>query len=136
MSGRAPARIVNVPSAGQQAIDFSDVMLTRGYSGVRAYRQSKLAQILFTVDLARELTGQGIAVNRLHPSTYMNTTMVRFLSGVQPISTVEQGGLAILQLANSPALAGRSGLYFNGLQENPEPIAKPPTRTPADACVR
>ena len=51
----APARIVNVSSAGQQAIDFSDVMLTSGYSGVAAYCQSKLAQILFTVDLAEEL---------------------------------------------------------------------------------
>ena len=55
----APARIVNVSSAGQQAIDFADVMLTRGYSGSRAYRQSKLAQILFTVDLADELKGAG-----------------------------------------------------------------------------
>ncbi len=48
----APARIVNVASVGQQAIDFDDVMLTRGYSGGRAYMQSKLAQILFTFDLA------------------------------------------------------------------------------------
>src|SRR5262249_14365625 len=54
-----PARIVNVASAGQQAIDFSDVMLTRGYSGSRAYCQSKLAQIMFTIDLARELEGTG-----------------------------------------------------------------------------
>ena len=114
---RETARIVNVSSAGQQAIDFSDVMLTRDYSGARAYRQSKLAQILFTVDLAKELAGQSIAVNCLHPATYMNTTMVR-LSGVQPISSVEQGGAAILQLADLPALAGRSGLYFNGLQES------------------
>ena len=52
-----PARIVNVASAGQQAIDFSDVMLTRHYSGVAAYCQSKLAQILFTVDLADALKG-------------------------------------------------------------------------------
>src|SRR5262249_50559244 len=73
----AAARIVNVASAGQQAIDFADVMLTRGYSGSRAYRQSKLAQILFTVDLARELDGTGVTVNALHPATYMNTTMVR-----------------------------------------------------------
>ena len=114
---RKSARIVNVSSAGQQAIDFSDVMLTRSYSGVRAYRQSKLAQILFTFDLAKELAGQKIAVNCLHPATYMDTTMVR-LSGVQPISTVEQGGEAILQLVDGPALAGRSGLYFNGMQES------------------
>ena len=117
LESRKSARIVNVSSAGQQAIDFSDVMLTRGYSGVRAYRQSKLAQILFTFDLAKELAGQDIAVNCLHPATYMDTTMVR-LSGVQPISTVEQGGAAILQLVEVPALAGRSGLYFSGMQES------------------
>jgi NAD(P)-dependent dehydrogenase (short-subunit alcohol dehydrogenase family) len=111
-----PARIVNVASAGQQAIDFSDVMLTRGYNGTRAYRQSKLAQIMFTIDLARELEGTGVIVNALHPSTYMNTTMVR-RAGVTPISTVEQGAEAILNLASGPALEGRSGLYFNVLRE-------------------
>ena len=67
---RKSTRIVNVSSAGQQAIDFSDVMLTRGYSGVRAYCQSKLAQILFTFDLAKELVGSGVTVNCLHPATY------------------------------------------------------------------
>lgn len=117
LASRRSARIVNVSSAGQQAIDFSDVMLTRDYSGVRAYRQSKLAQILFTVDLAKELAGQSITVNCLHPATFMDTTMVR-LSGAQPISTVEQGGAAILQLVDGPALGGRSGLYFNGMQES------------------
>jgi NAD(P)-dependent dehydrogenase (short-subunit alcohol dehydrogenase family) len=112
----APARIVNVASAGQQAIDFADVMLTRGYSGSRAYCQSKLAQILFTIDLAAELEASGVTVNALHPATYMNTTMVR-RAGVTPISTVEEGAEAILNLAAEPALAGRSGLYFNGLRE-------------------
>lgn len=112
----APARIVNVASAGQQAIDFADVMLTRGYSGSRAYCQSKLAQIMFTIDLAAELEASGVTVNALHPATYMNTTMVR-RAGVTPISTVEEGAEAILNLAAGPALAGRSGLYFNGLRE-------------------
>jgi NAD(P)-dependent dehydrogenase (short-subunit alcohol dehydrogenase family) len=110
------ARIVNVASAGQQAIDFSDVMLTGHYSGVAAYCQSKLAQILFTVDLADELKGSGVIANALHPSSYMNTTMVR-QSGTQPMSRVEDGAEAILQLAVSPALEGRSGLYFNVLRE-------------------
>jgi NAD(P)-dependent dehydrogenase (short-subunit alcohol dehydrogenase family) len=112
----APARIVNVASAGQQAIDFADVMLTRGYSGSRAYCQSKLGQILFTIDLAHELEGSGVTVSALHPATYMDTTMVR-RAGVTPISTVEEGAEAILNLAVGPALAGRSGLYFNGLRE-------------------
>ena len=116
LKASAPARIVNVASAGQQAIDFSDVMLTRQYSGSAAYRQSKLAQILFTVDLAQELKGSGVIANALHPSTFMNTTMVR-QSGTQPMSRVEDGAEAILQLAVSPALEGRSGLYFNVLRE-------------------
>ncbi|HLM15786.1 MAG TPA: SDR family oxidoreductase [Reyranella sp.] len=112
----APARIVNVSSAGQQAIDFSDVMLARQYSGIAAYCQSKLAQILFTVDLAHELEGSGVIVNALHPSTYMNTTMVR-RAGVSPMSKVETGAEAILQLAVSPMIEGKSGRYFNVMNE-------------------
>jgi NAD(P)-dependent dehydrogenase (short-subunit alcohol dehydrogenase family) len=111
-----PARIVNVSSIGQQAFDFGDVMLTSGYSSRRAYCQSKLAQVLFTIDLAEELAGSGVTVNALHPATYMNTTMVR-LSGVEPHSTVEEGADAIMALAASPDLEGRSGLFFNGQRE-------------------
>jgi NAD(P)-dependent dehydrogenase (short-subunit alcohol dehydrogenase family) len=117
LESRASSRIVNVASAGQQPIDFADVMLTRGYSGARAYRQSKLAQIMFTIDLAQELAGRNVAVNRLHPATFMDTTMVR-LSGAQPISTVAEVGAAILQLVISPSLEGRSGLYFSGMRES------------------
>lgn len=111
-----PARIVNVASAGQQPIDFADVMLMRGFSGRRAYCQSKLAQILFTIDLAGELEGAGVTVNALHPASYMDTTMVR-QAGVSPWSRVEEGAEAILHLAASPELDGRSGLYFDGLGE-------------------
>ena len=99
-------RIVNVSSAGQQKIDFTDVMLTRGYSGVRAYCQSKLAQILFTIDLAQELEGAGITVNALHPASYMDTTMVR-LAGVSPMNSVDTGADAILQLVSAPRARGK-----------------------------
>jgi NAD(P)-dependent dehydrogenase (short-subunit alcohol dehydrogenase family) len=112
----AQARIINVSSAGQQAIDFADVMLTRGYSGARAYCQSKLAQVMFTFDLAEKLAGIGVTAICLHPATYMDTTMVR-RAGVTPVSTVEQGADAVLNLAVSPALEGQSGLYSNGLRE-------------------
>ncbi|MDQ0468732.1 SDR family NAD(P)-dependent oxidoreductase [Labrys wisconsinensis] len=115
LAASRPARIVNVASAGQQAIDFADVMLTRGYSGTRAYCQSKLAQIMFTFDLAEELDGTGVTATCLHPASYMDTTMVR-ASGVRPLSTVEEGADAILQLATSPGTSGRSGLYCDGLQ--------------------
>jgi NAD(P)-dependent dehydrogenase (short-subunit alcohol dehydrogenase family) len=112
----SPARIVNVASAGQQAIDFDDVMLTRDYSSGRAYRQSKLAQILFTFDLAEALKGTGVTVTCLHPATFMDTTMVR-QAGTTPISTVDDGADSILNLAVGADLEGRTGLYFNRLQE-------------------
>jgi NAD(P)-dependent dehydrogenase (short-subunit alcohol dehydrogenase family) len=112
----APSRIVNVASLGQHPIDFDDVMITKGYSGGRAYAQSKLSQIMFTIDLANELKGSGVTVNSLHPATYMNTTMVRE-GGITPISTVEQGGEAILHLAVGDDMAGQSGLFFDGMRE-------------------
>jgi NAD(P)-dependent dehydrogenase (short-subunit alcohol dehydrogenase family) len=112
----APSRIVNVASLGQHPIDFDDVMMTRNYNGSRAYAQSKLAQIMFTMDLSEELKGSGVTVNALHPATYMNTTMVR-AGGITPVSTVEQGGEAILHLVSGDDVAGQSGLFFNGLRE-------------------
>jgi NAD(P)-dependent dehydrogenase (short-subunit alcohol dehydrogenase family) len=107
----APSRIVNVSSAGQTAIDFEDVMLEHGYSGVRAYCQSKLAQILFTFDLAEELDGSGVTATCLHPSTYMPTKIV-----ASPISSIADGVEATLRLMTAPAneVGGR---YFNVLRE-------------------
>jgi NAD(P)-dependent dehydrogenase (short-subunit alcohol dehydrogenase family) len=109
----APARIVNVASAGQRWIDFSDVMLTRGYDGMRAYCQSKLALVMFTFDLAESLKGSGVTVNCLHPATLMNTKMV-IESGFKPLSSVEEGADTILYVATSPDLEGRTGIYFDG----------------------
>ena len=116
LQGSAPARIVNVSSAGQYPIDFDDVMLVRDYEGTRAYRQSKLAQVMFTVDLAERLKGSGLTVNCLHPATFMNTNMV-IESGYAPMSRVEDGADAILNLATSPALEGKTGRYFDGQRE-------------------
>jgi NAD(P)-dependent dehydrogenase (short-subunit alcohol dehydrogenase family) len=112
----APSRIVNVASLGQHPIDFDDVMITKNYSGSRAYAQSKLSQIMFTIDLAEELKDSGVTVNSLHPATYMNTTMVR-AGGITPMSTVEQGGAAILHLVQGDDVANKSGLFFNGMSE-------------------
>ena len=126
LKASAPSRIVNVASLGQHPIDFDDAMITRGYSGSRAYAQSKLAQIMFTIDLAAELKGSGVTVNSLHPATYMNTTMVRE-GGITPISTVEEGGDAILHLVAGDDVAEKSGLFFNGMREaqaNPQAYDK------------
>ncbi len=111
----SPARIVNVSSLGQEKIDFNDVMLERGYSGWRAYGQSKLAQILFTFDLAEELKGSGVTANCLHPATYMDTTMVRE-AGITPVSSVAEGADAILNLALSEKRKDTTGLFFDQMQ--------------------
>jgi NAD(P)-dependent dehydrogenase (short-subunit alcohol dehydrogenase family) len=70
------AGIVNVASLGQAPLDFDDLMLTRGYSGTRAYGQSKLAQIMSGFELAARLPADEVTVNSLHPATYMPTKMV------------------------------------------------------------
>ncbi len=115
----APARIVTVSSIGQHPIDFSDVMLESGYDDLRAYRQSKLAQILFTFDLAGELKESGIAVNCVHPASLMNTNMVlRSHYFRSPLSTVEEGAEAVEYLALSPELEGVTGEYFSGKQRS------------------
>ena len=107
----APSRVVNVASIGQQELDFDDLQMTRSYSGVDAYRRSKLALIMFTFDLAAELQRLDVTVNALHPATLMNTFMVQE-SQWQPRSTVEEGADAIMNLAVGD-LQGRTGEYFD-----------------------
>ena len=105
----SPARIVNVSSGAQQAIDFDDVMLEKNFSGRRAYAQSKLAQILFTIDLAEKLQHENILVNTLHPATLMDTGMVR-RSGARPRATIAEGADAVMQLVVEDI---GSGNYFS-----------------------
>jgi NAD(P)-dependent dehydrogenase (short-subunit alcohol dehydrogenase family) len=111
-----PARIVNVASAGQSPVDFDDVMLERRYDGMRAYTQSKLAQIMFTFELAGHLSGSGVSVNALHPATLMDTKMVNETFGYT-MSTVQEGADATVRLAVSPDLEGVTGRYFDGHYE-------------------
>jgi NAD(P)-dependent dehydrogenase (short-subunit alcohol dehydrogenase family) len=113
----APARVVNVASAGQAQIDFDDVMLERSYDGFRAYAQSKLAQIMFTFELADRLGSAGVTVNALHPATLMDTKMVRESLG-RVTSSVEEGVEAVVRLATSPELEAVTGRYFDGLSES------------------
>lgn len=112
LANDAAARIVNVSSIGQQPIDFDNVMLEREYSGERAYCQSKLAQIMYTIDLSQKLAHGRVTVNALHPATYMPTKIV-----ATPVSTREEGVSATLNLIVSSEVGGKSGAYFNGLVE-------------------
>jgi NAD(P)-dependent dehydrogenase (short-subunit alcohol dehydrogenase family) len=121
------ARIVNVSSLAASPIDFTDVMLERGYSSGRAYGQSKLAQVMFTIDLAQELKGKGIVVQALHPATYMDTTMVRSAGGT-PRSTVAEGADAVM---NAIATSAPSGSFFIGQR-----VGTPPHAQAADAEAR
>jgi NAD(P)-dependent dehydrogenase (short-subunit alcohol dehydrogenase family) len=122
----APARIVNVSSAGQAPIDFEDVMLERHYDGVQAYCQSKLAQIMFTFDLADELEDRDVTANCLHPATYMPTKMVA-AAGVDPISSLAEGVQATWRLVADPELDGTTGRYFHGARAaDPHPQAGDP----------
>jgi NAD(P)-dependent dehydrogenase (short-subunit alcohol dehydrogenase family) len=122
----APARIVNVTSAGQAPIDFDDVMLERNYNGIQAYCQSKVALVMLTFDLAEELESSGVTANCLHPGTYMPTNMVR-RAGVEPVTALEDGVEATIRLITSPELDGVNGHYFDGTSESaPHPQAEDP----------
>jgi NAD(P)-dependent dehydrogenase (short-subunit alcohol dehydrogenase family) len=111
-----PSRIINVSSAGQVPLDFDNVMLERHYVPLDAYRQSKLAQVMFTFDLADALKGDQITVNCLHPASLMNTKMV-YESFGYTLSTIEDGVKALMYLATSPDLDGVTGKYFDQQRE-------------------
>lgn len=110
------ARIVNVASIGQSPIDFDDVMLERGYSGQRAYGQSKLAQITAGLVLAERLAGSGITINSLHPATYMPTKIV-LDNGLPQIDSLEEGVAATRRLVSDQELAGTTGRFFDRMRE-------------------
>lgn len=108
----APARIVNVASIGQEPIDFDDVMLERRYDSMRAYRQSKLALVMASFELADRLDPEKVTVNALHPGTLLDTKMVREGFGA-PMGPVETGIEAEVYLATSAELEGVTGEYFD-----------------------
>jgi NAD(P)-dependent dehydrogenase (short-subunit alcohol dehydrogenase family) len=114
LSASAPARVVNVGSIGQAAFDPADAGFEHGYTGVDAYRRSKLALAAFTFTLAEELPAAMVTVNCLHPATFMDTAMVA-RGGITPVSTVEQGGQATMRLITDPALSEITGQFFDGL---------------------
>jgi NAD(P)-dependent dehydrogenase (short-subunit alcohol dehydrogenase family) len=111
------ARVVNVASIGQAPIDFSDVMLEGRFEPMRSYAQSKLAQVLFTFELAARLgTAAPVTVNAIHPATLMDTNMVRRFGG-RVMSTVTEGVDATVRLITGDDVAGRSGAFFDGVDE-------------------
>jgi NAD(P)-dependent dehydrogenase (short-subunit alcohol dehydrogenase family) len=112
----APARVINVASLGQQPLDFDDLMLEHDYSGVRAYCQSKLAQIMSGFELAGRVAAHQVTVNSLHPATFMPTKMVLAERG-SSVDTLETGVASTERLTSDPALAGVTGRFFDRTRE-------------------
>jgi len=102
--------VVNVASAGQQALDLDDLQSRRGYDGVRAYCRSKLALIMLTLDLADQRPA--LTFNALHPGTYLDTGMVRD-AGITPLAPVSQGVDSILHLLDAALNQHSTGAYFD-----------------------
>ncbi|MFV0359192.1 SDR family NAD(P)-dependent oxidoreductase, partial [Tropicimonas sp.] len=86
--------------------------LERDYSGYYAYCRSKVAEIMFTFDLAEELAGAGVTANAMHPGAYMNTTMVREMKH-EVVDSVDEGANFLLELATDPKFDGDTGRYIN-----------------------
>ena len=122
MKARAPSRIVNVSSEAQIMghINFSDLQGERKYGGWKSYSQSKLANVLFTYELARRLEGTGVTVNCVHPGT-VRTNFARTNGGFMGLIvrvfapfmlSPEQGAKTVVWLASSPEVEHSTGKYF------------------------
>jgi len=111
MARGVPRRaLVNVASAGQETLDFSDLMTDRGYGGVRAYCRSKLAMIMMGFDCAA--LHPGLQVHALHPGTYLDSGMVRE-AGIRPMGPVSRGAESIVAVLEEALRGGESGRYFD-----------------------
>jgi NAD(P)-dependent dehydrogenase (short-subunit alcohol dehydrogenase family) len=137
----APSRIVNVASEAHRnaVLDFDDLQTARGYNGWKAYQRSKLANILFTRELARRLAGTGVTANCLHPG-FVKTSFgdnnrgfwglgIRLGKLLTAIS-VSRGAETPVYLASAPEVEGVTGRYFDKCRER-EPSAA--SRNDADA---
>lgn len=130
LKASAPSRIVNVSSAAQSSgkLNFDDLQAEKRYSGMAAYNNSKLANVLFTYELARRLQGSGVTVNALHPGV-VNTgfgdnsqnALIRGLLWLFKRFTLspERGAQTSVYLASSPEVEGITGQYFDNKQAKP-----------------
>ena len=123
----APARIVNVTSEAQRngTVNFDDLQGAKRYGGFRAYSQSKLANLLFTYELARRLDATTVTVNAVHPGAVRtgfglnNRGWLRvFMEIVRPFErSAERGAETSIYAASAPELDGVTGRYFIDTKE-------------------
>jgi len=124
----APARVVNVSSMGYKngSINFEDLQLEKNFNHRKAYYQTRLGMVLFTLALARRLEGTGVTTNVLHPGivktnlshNYMGNPLFRFFEQIIAVSP-EKGAQTSLYLAASPKVAMINGQYFEKQQVKP-----------------
>lgn len=120
----APARVVVVAShahkVARRGLDFDDLQSTRHYRGFSAYARSKLANVLFTLELARRLSGTGVTANAVHPG-YVNSRFGRDGDGYERVISLggrllaispERGAATSVYLASSNAVDGATGGYY------------------------
>ncbi len=132
----APARVVNVASIEHYdaTMDLTDLGFERGGWGMaKAYRRSKLGNVLFTRALAKRLEGKGVTVNAVHPGAVATGIWDCAPGWMQPMIwmakkvimiTPEKAAKSIIQLASSGEVEGKTGLYFNQLKpKNPSTLA-------------
>lgn len=136
LTASAPARVITVASAAHRdaALDFDDLQLARGYGILRAYGQSKLANVLFARELARRLAGTGVASNSVHPGVVDTHIWSGAPLLARPFlrlwlwrSSVDAatGAAPLVRLAADPSLEGATGRYFDRLSEaDPAPAAR------------
>jgi NAD(P)-dependent dehydrogenase (short-subunit alcohol dehydrogenase family) len=130
MKARAPARIVNVSSGLHSSghIDFDDLQMKRGFDGVSAYSASKLANVLFTNELARRLGSTDVAVYALHPGV-ISTKLLHRGFGSGGGASVQDGARTSVFAATDPSLAGRTALYLSDARvATSAPVARDPER--------
>lgn len=123
LKASAPARIVNVTSRAHEydSMDFDDLGFERSYFGMKAYARSKLANLLFTYELARRLAGSGVTVNAVHPGGVATDIWRTNFPVIGPVIkwamslfalTPEEGADTLIYLASSPEVEGVTGKYF------------------------
>jgi NAD(P)-dependent dehydrogenase (short-subunit alcohol dehydrogenase family) len=127
LKSSAPSRIINVSSDAHQGgkIDFDDLMLEKNYSGFGAYSASKLANVLFTYQLADNLSGTRVTANALHPG-FVSTGFAKNNGGIFRLGMgitglfarrPEKGAETSIFLATSPEVEGVTGKYFSDSKE-------------------
>ena len=117
LTASAPSRVVTVASGAHAMgkIDLDDLESSRGYNEIRVYNQSKLANLLFTYELARRIAGSGVTANAADPGFVKTNLRVPFPYSIFSFmrGSAVDGARPAVFLASSPEVEGVSGRYFN-----------------------